>query len=68
MQGEPGDVMSSIGVSVAFLQSDLYGSNDKPRYVSYRPYSGSVDYVMKLRGPVYGQRSAGRVWFNTLTH
>ena len=68
MQGEPDDVLSSIDVSVAFLQSDLYSPDDKPRYVSYKPYSGSVDYVMKLRGPVYRQRSAGRAWFNTLTH
>ena len=57
--GRPGDVLSSIAISVAFLQSEEYSASDPPRYVSYRPYKGAREYVFQLRGPVYGQR-AGR--------
>ena len=42
--GGPDDVISSIDVSVAFLQSDDYGPDDLVRYVSYRPYKGARDY------------------------
>ena len=35
MGGEETDVLSSIDVSVAFLQSELYGPDETPRYVSY---------------------------------
>lgn len=68
MQIAPGDVLSSIDVSVAFLQSDEYGPDDPVRYVSYKPYKDGKVHVFRLRGPVYGQRSAPRCWFKTLTH
>ena len=37
-------------------------------YVSYKPYKDGKVHVFRLRGPVYGQRSAPRCWFKTLTH
>ena len=58
MGGKADDVLSSIDVSVAFLQSEEYGPGEKPRYVSYKPFPGAREYVFQLRGPVYGQRSA----------
>ena len=67
MGGEETDVLSSIDVSVAFLQSELYGPDETPRYVSYKPYAGAREYVFQLRGPVYGQRSAPRAWYSTVT-
>ena len=41
MGGEETDVLSSIDVSVAFLQSELYGPDETPRYVSYKSYAGA---------------------------
>ena len=67
MGGESGDVLSSIDISVAFLQSEEYGPDETPRYVSYRPFAGAREYVFQLRGPVYGQRSAPRAWYATVT-
>ena len=67
MGGEKTDVLSSIDVSVAFLQSEEYGPDETPRYVSYRPYAGAREFVCQLRGPVYGQRSAPREWYKTVT-
>jgi hypothetical protein len=66
MGGEESDVVSSIDVSVAFLQADEYGPNEPPRYVSYKPFAESPEYVFRLRGPVYGQRSAPRAWYETV--
>ena len=67
MGGESEDVLSSIDISVAFLQSEEYGPDETPRYVSYRPFAGAREYVFQLRGPVYGQRSAPRAWYATVT-
>ena len=58
--GGASDVLSCIDVSVAFLQSEEYGPDEKPRHVTYRPFAGAKEYVFQLRGPVYGQRSALR--------
>jgi hypothetical protein len=65
--GHAEEVSSSIDVSVAFLQANKYGPEERPRYVPYRPYSGGPKYVAKLLGPIYGQRSAPRAWYKTLT-
>ena len=65
--GSQTDVLSSIDVSVAFLQSAEYGEDEPPRYVSYKPYQGAKEYVFQLRGPVYGQRSAPRAWYRTIS-
>ena len=67
MGGEADDIISSIDISVAFLQSREYGPDDPPRYVTYRPYSGGKEYVFQLRGPIYGQRSASGEWYNCKT-
>jgi hypothetical protein len=45
MGGEADDIISSIDISVAFLQSREYGPDDPPRYVTYRPYSGGKESV-----------------------
>ena len=65
--GSKSEVLSIIDVSVAFLQSDLYGPSDMKRYVSLRSHPGSPVHVFELRGPIYGQRSAPRAWNKTLT-
>ena len=67
-RGERGDeeVLSTIDISVAFLQSEEYGPNEKPRYVTFRPVRGGREYVFQLLGPVYGQRSAPRAFNKTL--
>ena len=65
--GPADDVMSCIDVSVAFLQSDEYGPDEPDRYVSCSPYKGGPVYVMKMKGCIYGQRSAPRYWYDTLT-
>jgi hypothetical protein len=65
--GSSGDVLSSIDVSVAFLQSIEYGEDEPLRYVSYKPYKEAREYVFQLRGPIYGQRSAPRAWYKTIS-
>ena len=40
MVGMANDIISSVDVSTAFLQSTLYNPNDPPRYVSYKPWKG----------------------------
>ena len=65
--GSSEDVLSSIDVSVAFLQSTEYGEDEPLRYVSYKPYKEAREYVFQLRGPIYGQRSAPRAWYRTIS-
>ena len=60
------EVISSIDISVAFLQADEFGPDDATRYVKYTPYKGATPKYYRLRGPLYGQRSSPRRWFNTL--
>jgi hypothetical protein len=67
MKGEEGDILSSIDVSVAFLQATEYGPDETPRYVSYDPYGDGSKYIFRLKGPIYGQRSAPRAWYKTIT-
>ena len=62
----PDDVISSIDISVAFLQASEFDSDDVVRYVKYTPYKGATPRYYRLRGPLYGQRSSPRRWFNTL--
>ena len=66
MGGKPDDILSSIDVSVAFLQADKYKPGETPRYVSYKPHAGGRDYLFRLLGPIYGQRSAPRAWYKTV--
>jgi hypothetical protein len=67
MGGNRDDVLSSIDVSVAFLQADAYKPGEPDRYVEYKPYAGGRAYLFKLLGPIYGQRSAPRAWYKTVT-
>jgi hypothetical protein len=62
-----GDVISKRDVSVAFLQSDSYGPEECKRYCSYRPCKGAPVAYYQLMGPLYGQRSAPRRWFKTIS-
>jgi hypothetical protein len=61
------DVVTSRDVSVAFLQSTGYLPNEQKRYCSYRPRRGGPQRFYQLMGPLYGQRSASRRWFKTLS-
>jgi hypothetical protein len=65
--GSEHEVLSQIDVSCAFLQADLYDVNDTPRYVSLRAYKGAPKHIFQQLGPQYGQRSAPRKWYHTLT-
>jgi len=59
--------MSCIDVSVAFLQAEEYGEDEMKRYVSLTAYRGARKHYFQLLGPTYGQRSAPRAWYNTLS-
>ena len=59
MSGAPDDVISSVDVSTAFLQADEFGPDEPDRYVAYAPYKGATPIIKRLKGPVYGQRTAG---------
>ena len=65
--GSPDDVICSIDVSVAFLQSDPYPSDAPKRYVKYQPHKFATPIYAELSGPVYGLRSASLDWFKTLS-
>ena len=67
MGGNHDDILSSIDVSVAFLQADAYKPGETERFVEYKPYAGGRAYLFKLLGPIYGQRSAPRAWYKTVT-
>jgi len=64
--GDPNDVISSIDVSVAYLQANPYDENDIKKYVSYKPHDSSETFYYHLRGVLYGMRSGGRLWYDTL--
>ena len=67
MGGSAGDVISSIDVSTAFLQADLYPTEAAPRYVYYQEGNLPRQYY-RLRGCLYGQRTAPKEWFVTLSN
>jgi hypothetical protein len=58
--------LSSRDISVAFLQSTEYAEGEQARYVSYKAWKSAPENVYRLRGPLYGQRSAGRRWYETI--
>jgi hypothetical protein len=62
-----GDVVSKRDVSVAFLQADAYTEGEAKRYCSWQQYRGAPVQYYQLLGPLYGQRSAGRRWFETVS-
>jgi len=69
MIGRSNDIISSIDVYTAFLQSDEYKSTDLIRYVYYQARSsrGGAKIYYILRGCLYGQRTASMEWYRTLT-
>ena len=67
MAGILGDVISSIDVSTAFLQSDEFPPEQDARYVYYQPHKGAKRYYYRLKGCLYGQRSASMSWHNTIS-
>ena len=66
MAGCTHDRISSIDVSTAFLQADEYPSDMEARYVYYQPYPGASKQYYRLKGCLYGQRTSGMEWYNTL--
>ena len=60
-------ILSKRDISVAFLQSREFEADEPDRWVSYRPWAGADERIFKLRGPLYGQRSASRRWFETVS-
>ena len=52
------EVISSVDVSVAFLQSIAYSPTNAKRYVKYKPHKQAKEEYYELLGPLYGQRSA----------
>jgi hypothetical protein len=61
--GPRGHVVTTNDVSVAFLQADKYSLDQAARYVGYKAYRESVEWVFQLLGPIYGQRAASREWY-----
>ena len=61
------DCISIGDISTAFLFGREYGPGDRPRYVKYKPYPGAHTRVFRLKGPLYGQRTAPYVWWDTLS-
>ena len=64
--GRADEAISCIDVSVAFLQADEYGPEDRPRCASLRAYPGAKKHVFQCRGQIYGMRSASRAWYRTV--
>ena len=66
-RGGRGDVVTSRDVSTAFLQSEGYGPDEDRRFVSFKTHKGADTRYYELLGPLYGQRSASRRWYETIT-
>ena len=62
-----GDVVTARDVSTAFLQSEGYRSSEGKRFVSYKTHKLGKTRYYELLGPLYGQRSASRRWFETIS-
>ena len=58
-------IWSSIDLIAAFIQSEKYGPNEPPRYVSFKRHKQAKKEYYKLTGPLYGQRDAPMRWFKT---
>ena len=61
------EVISMVDIDVAFLQCPDYPEGAVKRYVKYKPHAGADWEYAGLRGPIYGQRSASREFFNTIS-
>ena len=67
MDGDDDDVVSSVDINTAFLQSVPYDPDDEPRYVYYQPHKNAPRKYYQLMGSIYGQRSASLAFYKTLT-
>ena len=67
MDGHDGDIISSVDINTAFLQSVPYDPTDEPRYVYYQPHQHAPRQYYQLMGSIYGQRSASLAFYKTLT-
>jgi len=67
MGGRECEVISSVDIRTAFLQSKPYDPTDPPRYVYYEPYPGGKRVYKRLTGPIYGQRVASMAFYKTLS-
>ena len=67
MAGLQGDVISSIDVSTAFLQSNEYPQDHEHRYAYFQPHKDGRRYYYRLKGCLYGQRSAPMAWYKTIS-
>ena len=65
--GAKDDIVSSVDVSVAFLQSEEYDTTEQKRYVYFKPRAGVEPQYFRLRGSIYGQRSASKKWYQTIS-
>ena len=58
--------LCSIDVSTAFLQSNKYGPDEPPKYLTFKnPLTGEQEYYRQL-GPIYGENSAPVRWEQTI--
>ena len=53
-------------MSTAFLQAEEYEAGSMPRYVYYQATQGGPRVYYRLRGCLYGQRTASMEWHRTL--
>ena len=61
-----GDALGQMDIATAFLQSDMFGKEEPPRYLRLKdPVTGTVRYFRQL-GVVYGSASASKRWMETL--
>ena len=66
MHGMSEDIVSSIDVSTAFLQAQEYDESDEPKYVYYQPHKHAPREYYRLKGALYGLRSASLSWHKTI--
>ena len=59
-------ILAFVDVSTAFLQADMFGPDDPPRYLKvFDPVTSKWRYFRQL-GNLYGSSSAGKRWEKTL--
>ena len=61
------DVVTARDVSIAFLQSEGYNSSEWKRLLSYKTRKQGKTRYYELLGPLYGQRSTNRRWFEIIS-
>lgn len=59
-------IISSIDLISAFIQTEHYGPEEPPRYVSFKSHKNAKREYYRLKGPLYGQRDAPMRWYLTI--